>query len=105
MSLTTNIPHLDTLEREQNYIMTYQQLIAEFEEITGFIENCHDAILRTKVLRGEIEDLEEQQEGMVEKDNPRNRELDMVRNRLQKASVKYERWIGSLKKELEVYTS
>ena len=29
----------------------------------------------------------------------------MVRNRLQKATSKYDRWIGSLKKELEVYTS
>jgi hypothetical protein len=35
-----------------------------------------------------------------EKENPRNRELDIVRNKLQKATNKAEKWTASLLKEL-----
>lgn len=42
---------------------------------------------------------------LKEKENPRNRELDSVRSKLQKLRAKYERWIASLKKELSEYTT
>lgn len=40
-----------------------------------------------------------------ERDNPRNRELDVIRSKIMKASAKCEKWVASLRKELSLYTS
>jgi hypothetical protein len=95
------------MELEQQYLREYEKLIGEFEDIASFIDNCHDALNRTKQLRAEIEELEVQHAALLanEKPNSRNRELDIVRNKLQKANARSEKWVSSLKKELSVYTS
>lgn len=40
-----------------------------------------------------------------ERDNPRNRELDVIRSKIMRASAKCEKWVASLRKELSLYTS
>jgi hypothetical protein len=40
-----------------------------------------------------------------ERDNPRNRDLDVIRSKIQRGSSKCEKWVASLRKELSVYTS
>lgn len=92
---------------EQHCVLAFAELAREFEEIASFIQNCRDAIVRTKGLRAEIEELEDQQAAAEakERDNPRNRELDVIRSKIQKASSKCEKWIASLRRELSVYTS
>jgi hypothetical protein len=106
-TIDSNRSHLKSIELEQEYLRDYEKLIKEFEDISSFIENCHDALIRTKELRLEIDELENQQAAILanEKQNSRHRDLDLVRSKLQKANAKSEKWICSLKKELAVYTS
>lgn len=42
-------------KKEKDYLDRFKNIISEFEEITGFVNNCFDAIQRTKQLRSEIE--------------------------------------------------
>ena len=55
-----------------------------------FVNNCFDAIHRTKHLRTEIQDLEDNLKSMEvrEKNNPRNLELDIIRSQIEKKSIK-----------------
>ncbi len=48
---------------------------------------------------------EEQEILKNEAQNPRNRDLDTLRNRLQKTKAKYEIWMSSLKNQMLTYTS
>lgn len=107
LSALSHRPHLRSMAAEQHCVLAFSSLAREFEEIASFIENCRDAIVRTKALRLEIEELEEQQAAVEakERDNPRNRELDVIRSKIQKAASKSEKWIASLRRELSVYTS
>ena len=41
--------------KEKDYNDRFKNIISEFEEITVFVNNCFDAIQRTKHLRSEIE--------------------------------------------------
>lgn len=54
------------------------------------MENCKEAIERTKGLRAEVEELEEQQAALEakERENPRNRELDVLRSKIQRGNAK-----------------
>ena len=55
----------------------------------------------------EINSLEAQEQEILknEAQNPRNRDLDTLRNRLQKTKAKYEKWMSSLKNQMLSYTS